>query len=169
MATSPCEGRAVALFDADAAAPCETSLAGIPLSARARVQTKCIEGDLAEVELMREDALASSRREGQPFETARLCARCADAYDVRRSSLGCEHCGQRLAATDLTSDLQDGVLRCGQCMLDAAVAAARTSALEQAAREAASPPPRPKGEPMGVDGRVPATDRVGNPLGVGAS
>ena len=69
MATSPCEGRAVALFDADAAAPCETSLAGIPLSARARVQTKCIEGDLAEVELMREDALASSRREGQPFET----------------------------------------------------------------------------------------------------
>ena len=71
MATSPCEGRAVALFDADAAAPCETSLAGIPLSARARVQTRCIEGDLAEVELMREDALASSRREGQPFETAR--------------------------------------------------------------------------------------------------
>ena len=52
MATSPCEGRAVALFDADAAAPCETSLAGIPLSARARVQTKCLEGDLAEVELM---------------------------------------------------------------------------------------------------------------------
>ena len=77
MATSPCEGRAVALFDADAAAPCETSLAGIPLSARARVQTKCLEGDLAEVELMREDALASSRREGQPFETARLCARYA--------------------------------------------------------------------------------------------
>ena len=75
MATSPCEGRAVALFDADAAAPCETSLAGIPLSARARVQTKCIEGDLAEVELMREDALASSRREGQPFETARRSSR----------------------------------------------------------------------------------------------
>ena len=44
-----------------------------------------------------------------------------------------------LAPADLTSDLQDGVLRCGQCMLDAAVAAARTSALEQAAREAASP------------------------------
>ena len=125
MATSPCEGRAVALFDADAAAPCETSLAGIPLSARARVQTKCLEGDLAEVELMREDALASSRREGQPFDTARLCARCADAYDARRNSHGCEQCGRRLAATDITSDLQDGVLRCGQCLLEASVAAAR--------------------------------------------
>ena len=48
------------------------TLAGIPLSARARVQTKCLEGDLAEVELMREDALASSRREGQAHKSRHL-------------------------------------------------------------------------------------------------
>ena len=120
---STCEGRHVALYDADVAAPAELSLAGVPLTASARVRTKCIPGALSTTRLLREDGLASTRGDGPPPTEAALCGRCADAYDARRDDLGCSICAARLSTTDLISPYlaADGVLRCAQCALDTAV------------------------------------------------
>ncbi len=68
-----CEGRYIALYDADVASPAELSLAGIPLGASARAKTKCLAGSLSTTPLLREDGLASTRGEGSPPTEAALC------------------------------------------------------------------------------------------------
>ena len=126
-----CEGRHVALFDANVAAPAELSLAGIARNAGPRAKTKCLVGDLSSVDLLREDAVTSSKDVGTPYDTALLCGLCAEAYDARRVDLGCAVCASRLAVGDIEHDLQDGVPRCAQCLLAAAVDAARAPLLAE--------------------------------------
>ena len=70
-------------------------MAGCAVGYRGRVSAKChcdVSGGLSEVELMREDMLAS----GLNSPKVLLCGPCADAYDSRRESAGCASCGAAL-------------------------------------------------------------------------
>ena len=69
-------------------------MAGCAVGYRGRT-AKChcdVSGGLSEVELMREDMLASGLGESKVL----LCGPCADAYDSRRESAGCASCGAAL-------------------------------------------------------------------------
>ena len=69
MASDSCCGRLVALFEPSQCAPGEASLAGCAVGYRGRVSAKChcdVSGGLSEVELMREDMLASGADAAPP-------------------------------------------------------------------------------------------------------
>ena len=80
-------------------------MAGCAVGYRGRTgKCHCDEtGGLSKVVLMREDACASP---GLDTNEVLLCGPCADAYDSRRESHGCAHCGAAMRQT-LEKNLQE--------------------------------------------------------------
>ena len=123
-------------------------MAGCAVGYRGRTgKCHCDEkGGLSTVVLMREDASASP---GLDTNEVLLCGPCADAYDSRRESHGCAHCGaamrqalelpQLFADVDAIADLVPTLCpTCAVGKIASMSAAAMSAAAENAAHEPGS-------------------------------
>ena len=120
-------------------------MAGCAVGYRGRTgKCHCDEsGGLSKVTLMREDACASPNLD---TNEVLLCGPCADAYDTRRESHGCAHCGAAMRQALQLPPLYENIgavaelvpTLCPSCAVDK-IASMSAAAASAAAEHTAAP------------------------------